>query len=167
RLYEAKDFTRLADLEVRMWVSGPGQSPDRVALPLRERVREMILSNYTTHTVEGQPVVLDPPAAGRLAEIRVPTLVVLGDLDETGVLRAAEAIANGIPGARKVVIPGTAHMLSMEKPAEFIRLVLEFLQGLPAYRWAPRRGGCCRHVGAVHGSRPPRDHSGSGRSQAS
>src|SRR5437016_10440277 len=27
-------------------------------------------------------------------------------LDETGVLRAAEAIASGIPGARKVVIPG-------------------------------------------------------------
>jgi len=48
------------------------------------------------------------------------------------VLRAAEAIANGIPGARKVVIPGTAHMLTMEKPAEFTRLVLEFLQGLPA-----------------------------------
>lgn len=132
RLYEAKDFTRLADLEVRMWVSGPGQSPDRVGLPLRERVREMILRNYTTHTVEGQPVVLDPPAAGRLAEIRVPTLVVLGDLDETGVTRAAEAIANGVPGARKVVIPGTAHMLTMEKPAEFTRLVLEFLQGLPA-----------------------------------
>src|SRR5438034_1835051 len=81
---------------------------------------------------EGQPVVLDPPAAGRLAEIRVPTLVVLGDLDETGVTRAAEAIASGIPGARKVVIPGTAHMLTMEKPAEFTRLVLEFLQGLPA-----------------------------------
>src|SRR3989442_1614664 len=83
-----------ADVAVGMWVGGPGHSPDGVALRLRERVGEMILSNYTTHRVEGQPVVLDPPAAGRLAEIRVPTLVVLGDLDETGVLRAAEAIAN-------------------------------------------------------------------------
>ncbi len=130
RLWEAKEFTRLADLEVRMWVSGPGQPPDRVALPVRERVREMILNNYTTHTVEGQSIVMEPPAAGRLGEIRVPTLVVLGDLDESGVLSASEEIVRGVHGARKVVLPGTAHMLSLEKPEEFTKIVLDFLQSV-------------------------------------
>ena len=129
RLWEAKEFTLLADLEVRMWVSGPGQPPDRVALPVRERVREMILNNYTTHKVEGQSIVMEPPAAGRLGEIRVPTLVVLGDLDESGVLSASEEIVRGVRGARKVVLPGAAHMLSLEKPEEFTKIVLEFLQG--------------------------------------
>lgn len=132
RLYEAKDFAKLADLEVQMWVDGPGQPQDRVPHAIRERVREMILHNYKTHTVEGKPIVLDPPAAGRLGEIRVPTLVVWGDLDESGVLHAADLLARGVRGARKAVIPGTAHMLSMEKPAEFTRIVLEFLQGLAA-----------------------------------
>jgi pimeloyl-ACP methyl ester carboxylesterase len=70
---------------------------------------------------------LEPPAAGRLGEIRVPTLVIAGDLDTTRVLASAEALAQGIPGARKVIIPGTAHMLSMEQPGEFNRVVLEFL----------------------------------------
>ena len=130
RLWEAKEFTRLADLEVRMWVSGPGQPPDRVALPVRERIREMILNNYTTHKVEGQSIVMEPPAAGRLGEIRVPTLVVLGDLDESGVLAAADEIVRGVAGARKVVVPGTAHMLSLEKPEEFTKIVLDFLQSL-------------------------------------
>lgn len=132
RLYEAKEFAQLADLEVQMWVDGPGQPSSRVAPAIREGVREMILSNYRTHTVEGKPIVLDPPAAGRLGEIRVPTLVVLGDLDESGVLHAADLLARGVRGARKVVIPGTAHMLSLEKPDEFTRIVLEFLRGLPA-----------------------------------
>jgi pimeloyl-ACP methyl ester carboxylesterase len=33
-------------------------------------------------------------------------------------------------GAKKVVIPGTAHHLNMEKPEEFNRAVLDFLGAL-------------------------------------
>ena len=32
-----------------------------------------------------------------------------------------------VPGSRKVVIPGAAHMVNMEKPDQFNRTVLEFL----------------------------------------
>ncbi len=64
--------------------------------------------------------------------MRIPTLVVLGDLDESGVLQAADQIASGVRGARKVVIPGTAHMLSVEKPEEFTQVVLDFLRGVAA-----------------------------------
>ncbi len=132
--WEAKEFARLADLEVQMWVHGPGQRPQRVAPAIRERVREMILNNYLTHKVDGKPSVLDPPAAGRLGEMRIPTLVVLGDLDESGVLQAGDQIASGVRGARKVVIPGTVHMLSVEKPEEFTQVVLDFLRGVAAER---------------------------------
>ncbi len=128
RLEESKNFPALADLEVRMWVDGPGQPESRVAPAIRRRVREMILNTYKVHTVEGKPVVLNPPAAGRLGEIKVPTLVVAGDFDTSGVLRATDLIVQGIRGARKVVVPGTAHMLTLEKPAEFTRLIVEFLQ---------------------------------------
>lgn len=129
--WEHKDFARLADLEVRMWVDGPGQAETRVNHALRERVREMILHTYTTHTTKGKPRRLDPPAAKRLGEIKAPTLAILGDLDESGVLAAGDRLERGIPGARRIVMVGTAHLPSMEKSAEFNRIVLDFLQGIP------------------------------------
>ncbi len=126
--WDHKDFVRLADLEVRMWVDGPGQSETRVNHALRERIREMILHTYTTHTTKGKSRHLDPPAAKRLAEIKVPTLTILGDLDESGVLAAGDQLERGILDARKVVMVGTAHLPSMERPAEFNRIVLDFLE---------------------------------------
>ncbi|HEV8339167.1 MAG TPA: alpha/beta fold hydrolase [bacterium] len=128
--WTAKDFERLADLEVRFWVDGPGQPEGRVPAPIRERVREMILHNYRTHTAEGKPQPLTPPAAGRLGEIPLPALIVTGDLDTSHIRAAAEFLAQHIANARKVVLPGTAHMLSLEQPEEFTRVVLDFLRGI-------------------------------------
>ena len=125
--WKQKDFVRLADLEVKMWVDGPGQSETRVAPALRERVRNMILNTYTTHVTEGKSKGLNPPAAKRLAEIKTPTLIIVGDLDESGVHAAAELLERGVARSRKVVMAGTAHLPSMERPAEFNRIVLEFL----------------------------------------
>lgn len=125
--WNQKDFVRLADLGVRMWLDGPGQPETRVAPALRKRVREMTLNTCTTHETQGKPQPLDPPAAKRLAEIKVPTLIIFGDLDESGVLAAADLIERGITGARRAVMVGTAHLPSMERPAEFNRIVLHFL----------------------------------------
>ena len=130
KLWEAKDFEKLADMEVRMWADGPGQPEGRAAQNVREHLREMILYNYNNQPIEGKPRVLDPPAAGRLSEIKVPTLVIVGDLDFSGVTGAADVLVEGIAGARKVLIPGTAHMINMEQPEDFTRVVLDFLGSL-------------------------------------
>lgn len=126
--WEKKEFDRLVDLEVRLWVDGPGQPADRVASPVRERVRQMERENLERNTTEGKPQPLKPPAIGRLGEIRVPTLVVSGELDTSRVMATADLLARSIPEARQVVVPETAHMLSMEKPAEFGAIVLDFLR---------------------------------------
>jgi 2-hydroxy-6-oxonona-2,4-dienedioate hydrolase len=94
-------------------------------------MRAMVLNNYTTHPTEGKPVTLDPPAAGRLGDINVPTLVIVGNFDTSDTQAIADVFARHIPGARKVVMEGTAHVPSMEKPDEFNRIVLEFLGSLP------------------------------------
>jgi 3-oxoadipate enol-lactonase len=132
RLEKAEDWERLVDLEVRVWVDGIGQPPGRVDRAIRERVRKMNLPNYVDHpeNLAGLSKQLDPPAAERLDEIRVPTLAIVGDLDASGVLSAVDKIANEVPGAHQAVIPGTAHMLNMERPREFNRLVLDFLKGI-------------------------------------
>jgi pimeloyl-ACP methyl ester carboxylesterase len=127
---EAGDWERVADLDVKIWVDGPGQPEGRGDASVREKVRQMCLNNYTMHTESGAPVVLDPPAAGRLHEIKVPTLVIVGDLDGSPVKQAADRLEQGIPNARKVVFEGVAHLPPMEQPEKFNRAVLEFLSGL-------------------------------------
>jgi len=39
----------------------------------------------------------------------------------------AGALAGGIPGAERALLPGTAHLPNMEQPEAFNRVVLEFL----------------------------------------
>ena len=60
--------------------------------------------------------------------LTLPTLVVVGDRDVPDFLGMAERLATSIRGARKVVVPGAGHMVNMERPEEFNRAVLEFLE---------------------------------------
>jgi pimeloyl-ACP methyl ester carboxylesterase len=126
-MWLARDWAGIADLDVRVWVDGVGQSVDRVPAPIRERVRAMCLAKYEAGYPDGQPIVLDPPAGVRLEEIAIPTLVVHGDLDVSYISAAADAMEAGIAGARRVTLPGVAHMVNLERPLEFRRLALDFL----------------------------------------
>lgn len=70
---------------------------------------------------------IDPPARARLAEIRVPTLVIVGERDLPDFHAIADILAGGIPSAMKVEMPGVGHMSNMEDPAAFNELLMEFL----------------------------------------
>ncbi len=129
-LYEAGDVAGAVELELRMWVDGPNRGPDAVDPAVREKVRDMNAALFARDDTEGEEIRLEPPAAGRLGELRVPTLVVVGDQDVPDVLAAANVLTSGIPGARKAVIPDAAHVPNMERPKVFNRLVLELLMGL-------------------------------------
>ena len=76
---------------------------------------------------EVEELSLNPPAITRLAEVQVPTLLIVGDYDIPDKLALTQKLAAEIPNARQVIIPGVAHMVSMEKPEEFNRVVLDFL----------------------------------------
>ena len=71
---------------------------------------------------------MNPPAAGRLGEIHIPTLVLVGEYDEIVTLAMADKLEKEIPGARKMVFPGAAHMLPMEQSERFNEVVLNFLK---------------------------------------
>lgn len=62
----------------------------------------------------------------RLAALRVPTLLVVGEDDEP-CRKVHDFMARTIPGARAVVLPGTGHLTNLESPAEFNTLVTRFL----------------------------------------
>ena len=70
---------------------------------------------------------LDPPESERLAEVKVPTLVVTGEEDVADIHLIADRLAAGIPGAERATIADAAHLPSLERPEEFDRIVLDFL----------------------------------------
>ena len=129
--FEKHDNARAVEISLELWTDGPGRLPKQAAPDVRERVRAMTTRNWNRPDDEAQyetpPVPLEPPAIGRLSQITVPTLVILGELDAPNPL---ETLTAEIPGAKKVVMAQTAHHPFMEKPAEFNRIVLDFLAPL-------------------------------------
>ena len=66
-----------------------------------------------------------------LAQIRVPTLVVLGAEDIETPMRFARVLAKGIPKAELKVLPRTGHRPHVETPDLFNETVIEFLHQHP------------------------------------
>ena len=73
-----------------------------------------------------------PDYVDLLAQITVPTLVVVGRHDEFTPISDAEFMQERIPNASLVVIEGAAHMPNLERPAEFNTALQSFLDLLPA-----------------------------------
>jgi pimeloyl-ACP methyl ester carboxylesterase len=94
---------------------------------------EMIKPYYQTMSATARlawdPYLHDPKLRKRLHRITAPTLVVRGAQDTLIPPAHAEAYAAEIPGARLVEVPGAAHLLAIEKPAELAGLVRDHVQG--------------------------------------
>jgi pimeloyl-ACP methyl ester carboxylesterase len=136
-LYLAKDYEALVELETQVWTDGPAQPTTRVDPRLRSEMIAWNLDNYRAEQEADQIQRLDPPAATRLADVRVPTLIVWGLLDVRGVDAAARKLAAEIPGARTHIFDDVAHMVSLEKPEEFNRLLGDFLSEVDSAATAP------------------------------
>lgn len=131
---EPKDAEAIIALATRVWVDGPGQPAGRAPAWIAEQVRATNLLLSEPGHAFGRPIVLDPPAATRLAELRCPVLAVAGALDVSDVAATARHLADHAPDARVVVLPDVAHVIGMERPAELAALVADFLG--PLRPWA-------------------------------
>lgn len=122
--------TRARDLPgmVEALMANPTLVPSLAYPDARERVRRQ-LSGYSftwvLDYVEQPP--LTPPAYTRLAEITVPTLLIVGAQDDLYLQRSADFFAREIAQAQRASIAETHHMPNMEKPHEFNQIVLDFL----------------------------------------
>ena len=66
-------------------------------------------------------------AWSRLAEVRCPVLVVVGDLDLGHIRERCRVLAAQIPGAQLAVMEDAAHLPAFEQPAAFAALLRSFL----------------------------------------
>jgi pimeloyl-ACP methyl ester carboxylesterase len=64
----------------------------------------------------------------RLAEIKCPTLIVAGSMDQAVPIHHAKMLHDGIAGSRLVVVDGADHALIWTRPDELARVVEEFLE---------------------------------------
>ena len=130
---EASDWDLATELDAQIWMDGPGQPPTRVAPEARAAFKKMDRDLLEPGRVYGNRKAPDVPAAGQLASVRVPTLVVIGELDTASTRAAAERLAADVPGARIIRLPDVAHIVGLEVPDELAALIVEFLAPLP--RW--------------------------------
>jgi pimeloyl-ACP methyl ester carboxylesterase len=81
------------------------------------------------HAARGMYAKFGSRVIDSLPQIRVPTLIIVGEQDEP-LIGASEYMAAKIPGARLEVIPGAGHAANLDQPEAFNRVLLDFLASL-------------------------------------
>jgi pimeloyl-ACP methyl ester carboxylesterase len=66
----------------------------------------------------------------RLGEIRVPTLLIVGAEDGRTPVEESERMNRAIPDSLLKIVKGAGHLANVEKPAEFNRAVLAFIDSV-------------------------------------
>jgi pimeloyl-ACP methyl ester carboxylesterase len=121
---EAGELERAQELRLAIWT--PLGTDDEAG----RRVREIAFDNLHELTMdESGAEELEPPAARRLGEIDIPTLVVVPDHDPPDMHRIADLIAKEALDTRKVVIEDADHVVNLRQPQQFDDTVLDFLAG--------------------------------------
>jgi 3-oxoadipate enol-lactonase len=121
------------DSAIALWLEHPFFATAQSNASYQRRMRRMLTDNFRYWGPWGpelKAVVVAwpaPPSLERLSEIHVPTLIVVGDKDASNIQAIAEVLRTKITGAQKMVVHNVSHHLNMEKPKEFNRLVLNFL----------------------------------------
>jgi 3-oxoadipate enol-lactonase len=112
-LFAAGDRDGLVGLGTRTWAAA-GDGPE-VEAQIRSGVKGMF--------TQGDLLNPDPPAFDRLAEIHVPTSLVIGDLDHPLVVDCGNAIGARLVDCRVITVHGVDHMLPLREPQRIAELV--------------------------------------------
>ena len=115
---------RGVEAAVEAWMADPFYPPAENREAERERMRCIMAENLGRLLCEPrlgrEPV---PPTIERLAKIVAPTLILVGERDDADNLKIASILESELQHARKKTIPGSRHLVHLEKSAEFRRAV--------------------------------------------
>jgi len=111
----AADYAAMAELDMELWAP----------LGTDEALHAMFIENARASNSDDPAV--EPEAASRLGEIRVPTLVVTGARDVPAMTEIGDLLHGRIAGAERAVVEEADHMIPWRSPEELSRLVLRFV----------------------------------------
>jgi pimeloyl-ACP methyl ester carboxylesterase len=126
----AGDIVGARQLNERLWLEGPRDS-ESIDPIYRARASALYADNFRPERWTIRPQPPSPPSSERLAEIKAPTLVVIGDCDAPDLHSIANVLVSEIAGARLVTIRNAAHLPNLEHPEQFNQLVMDFLDAIP------------------------------------
>ena len=112
-----------------IWARSGWFASAREAPSLKSEIDQMFADYSGWHWIHDNPAInIDPPAAGRLGEINVPTLVVTGGRDLPYNEVVGNALLAGIPRAVGLQLPLAGHMAGMEDSDAVNRALRELAQ---------------------------------------
>jgi pimeloyl-ACP methyl ester carboxylesterase len=115
--FEAGDFDAATEINLEFWVK-----PEH-----RDEVRPQQRRALELQSAHPEPELIWPEMAA-LSTLTMPTLVIVGDDDKDDFKKIAQHLAEEIPDADLVVVPGAGHLIGIDQPAELNALLLEFLE---------------------------------------
>ena len=132
KAYDDGDLDLAAELETQIWFDGIGRTATQVDPSMRKLVYDMDrrdLELDARHLGKRLPDA-SVPAAGRLSDLKIPVLVIVGAHDTPFMQAAADRLIQELPQASKVSIADAAHLPNLDRPDEFQQIVSSFLEGL-------------------------------------
>jgi 3-oxoadipate enol-lactonase len=124
KLAESKGMAPLVEPTLQRWFTEPFRksNPEPVAA-----IRRLIASTAVAGYVGCCHAIPKINLSARLKEIKIPILVLCGDLDPGTPPAMAEEIHRSAPGSKLVMIKQAAHLANVEQPEQFTRALQEFL----------------------------------------
>ena len=119
------DHRLMAEYFTAVWCDGPYRKPGEVDTAVRGYIYRTTLQNKMDGAAF--PVFSPKTAATRLKEIKCPVLIIQADKDIPFILQVAAWYQHELPAAKLVNFAGVAHMLNMERPEEFNKVVYAWL----------------------------------------
>jgi 3-oxoadipate enol-lactonase len=117
----------VADGAMQRWFGAAFRSaqPSTVA-----RWRRRVASNNVDGYIATCEALRELNLTERLGAIKLPTLVIAGELDPGTPVAMSELIVQRIGGSRLKVLPGLSHLSVLEDPAAFEAALRPFIEGL-------------------------------------
>ena len=125
RTAETQGIEALVPATLERWFTAPFRERRTDAI---ERVRAMIRRTPVQGYVGCCHAIRDMHQTEMLADIKAPTLVIVGADDPSTPVAAARAIHERIPGSELKVIEDAAHLPNIEQPEAFNAALLAFLE---------------------------------------
>jgi 3-oxoadipate enol-lactonase len=121
---EKGGLAAIADVAMRR-LFAPAYQAEHPDLIAQRRERFLAMSTQTFHAAAASLSTLD--LRPQLASVKLPALVLVGEMDEATPSAMSVELAAGLPDARLVILPGLAHVPQLQAPEQFLAEVAGFI----------------------------------------
>jgi 3-oxoadipate enol-lactonase len=118
----------IAEASIGRWFT-PGYLERSDTSSTIDFVRQFILETSRDGYLASSVAIRDMDFRDELSQIKVSTMVVIGEKDPATIPEYGELIASRIPGCKTFVVPDAAHLSNIEQPIVYTSALRNFLNG--------------------------------------